>query len=209
MELFKDFKRTFNIISLGYILLGLFLLLKPETSLLTISYVFAVLTLIYGIIHLIIYFIKDSMVSVFRYDFVIGIVAVLFGIYIFISPKTIIAILPVAFGIFIILSSIVKFQNALDLKRMYYDRWWLVLAFAVVCTLLGLLLIMRPLWLMKVIMRYVGVILIIDGAMSLYSAFCVSRNVKRVRRDLKRGLKGRGYGRDDVEVIDEDDITIE
>ena len=78
----KNLKRSYNWISLGYVILGAVFLFWPELSLMTLCYAFGTLTIVYGIVHLITYFVRDRMISVFRYDMVIGIIAVILGILI-------------------------------------------------------------------------------------------------------------------------------
>ena len=141
----KKLKTSYNWISFGYVVLGLVFLFWPELSLMTLCYAFGILTIVYGIVHLIGYFVRDRLISVFRYDLVIGIIAVALGIMMLIRPQYIVSILPILLGIFIILSSIMKIQNAIDLKRVDYPRWWLILVFALISIALGAILIWQPL----------------------------------------------------------------
>lgn len=76
----KKLKTSYNWISFGYVVLGLVFLFWPELSLMTLCYAFGILTNVYGIVHLIGYFVRDRLISVFRYDLVIGIIAVALGI---------------------------------------------------------------------------------------------------------------------------------
>ena len=78
----KHFKTSYIFTSLGYVILGAIFLIHPELSLNVVCYAFGTLTIIYGIVHLITYFVKDRLESAFRYDMVIGIIAVALGIFI-------------------------------------------------------------------------------------------------------------------------------
>ena len=186
----KNLKRSYNWISLGYVILGAVFLFWPELSLMTLCYAFGTLTIVYGIVHLITYFVRDRMISVFRYDMVIGIIAVILGILILIRPQYIINILPILLGLFIILSSIMKIQNAVDLKRVGYPKWWLIL-------------IWNPFAAAATLMMFIGASLCIDGIMSLWSMFCLSRNVKKVKKAMDEMDEWNSMERVEGEVISE------
>ena len=178
----KKLKTSYNWISFGYVVLGLVFLFWPELSLMTLCYAFGILTIVYGIVHLIGYFVRDRLISVFRYD-------------------------PVLLGIFIILSSIMKIQNAIDLKRVDYPRWWLILVFALISIALGAILIWNPFAAASTLMMFVGASLCADGIMSLWSMFCLTRSVRRVEKKLKEEEEYRNMERVDGEVVEDTDLT--
>ena len=202
----KKLKTSYNWISFGYVVLGLVFLFWPELSLMTLCYAFGILTIVYGIVHLIGYFVRDRLISVFRYDLVIGIIAVALGIMMLIRPQYIVSILPILLGIFIILSSIMKIQNAIDLKRVDYPRWWLILVFALISIALGAILIWNPFAAASTLM-FVGASLCADGIMSLWSMFCLTRSVRRVEKKLKEEEEYRNMERVDGEVVEDTDLT--
>ncbi|WP_343207892.1 HdeD family acid-resistance protein [Anaerolentibacter hominis] len=185
MEILKTFKKNYVVVAVLYMLFGLVLLIWPEMSLMTICYSFGVITIVFGIVRLIGYFVKDSFVSAFRYDLVIGVLAVAAGIFILIKPDFIASILPVVLGIFIIVSSMIKLQNALDLKRFHYDNWWVVVIFAVLTTVLGIIIIVNPFEAAKMAMMFVGVALAVDGVLSLISLLWVSRQIKKLKENTE------------------------
>ena len=138
---------------------------------------------------------------------VIGIIAVALGIMMLIRPQYIVSILPILLGIFIILSSIMKIQNAIDLKRVDYPRWWLILVFALISIALGAILIWNPFAAASTLMMFVGASLCADGIMSLWSMFCLTRSVRRVEKKLKEEEEYRNMERVDGEVVEDTDLT--
>ena len=181
----KHFKTSYIWVSLGYVILGAIFLIRPELSLNMLCYAFGTLTIVYGIVHLITYFVKDRMVSVFRYDMVIGIIAVALGIFILICPQLVINILPLLIGIFIVLSSVMKVQNAVDLKRTEHPRWWLFLIFALISVALGVTLILNPFESATLIMMFIGGSLLADGIMSLWRMLSLTLSLRKVRKAMK------------------------
>jgi len=198
---FKHFKSSYSWISLGYVILGGIFLIFPELSLTTLCYAFGILTIVYGIVHLITYFVKDRLVSVFRYDMVIGILAVGLGILILICPQLVINILPILIGVFILLSSIMKIQNAVDLKRVEHPRWWLFLIFALISIALGVVLIWNPFEAASLLMMIIGASLCVDGFTSLWSNFSLSRRLKKVKKAMDAEAEWAAMERVEGEVI--------
>ena len=181
----KRLKTSYVLVSLGYVILGAVFLLRPELSLNVVCYALGTLVIVYGIVHLITYFVKDRLESAFRYDMVIGIVAVALGIFILICPQLVASVLPFLIGIFILLSSIMKVQNAVDMKRTEHPRWWLFLVFALISAALGVTLIMNPFGSAAVLMMFVGASLLADGVMSLWSMLGLALSLRKVKKAMK------------------------
>lgn len=181
----KRLKTSYVLVSLGYVILGAVFLLRPELSLNVVCYALGTLVIVYGIVHLITYFVKDRLESAFRYDMVIGIVAVALGIFILICPQLVASVLPFLIGIFILLSSIMKVQNAVDMKRTEHPRWWLFLVFALISAALGVTLILNPFGSAAVLMMFVGASLLADGVMSLWSMLGLALSLRKVKKSMK------------------------
>ncbi len=59
-------------------------------------------------------------------------------------PSVIISILPFIVGIVLVFSGLIKVQDGINLKRFNYDRWFLVLGFAVISVILGIVVLLNP-----------------------------------------------------------------
>ena len=70
--------------------------------------------------------------------------------------------MPFAVGILLLIGGIVKLQNAIDMKRLGFLRWKVVLFFALLLFLMGGLLIYNP-FEGRGLLVYIGVSLILDG----------------------------------------------
>ncbi len=202
-------KRSYGWASLVYVILGGTFLFRPEMSLTTISSAIGILILLYGVVHLIIYFAHDRMVSVYGYDLVVGIIAAVIGVFMLILPKLIASVLPFVMGIFLIAGSIMKIQNAIDLNRMEYPRWWSTLISAVISLLFGLFLFWNPFGAVKVTIMIIGIALLLDGLAGLWSMFMLARNVKKVRRNMAEEEERTNMERVQGEVVFEGNQTKE
>ncbi len=187
MEQIREVKKSFCVLSAAYIVLGLVLLIWPDISVKTFCYVFGVGMIIFGCTHLIMYFVKDKLQSVMQMDMVCGIVGIATGVYILLKMEYVLEIIPFALGIVALLGSIVKLQNAFDLKRFGSRRWYIMLIFAVALLVTGVLLIANPFEGLEVIVVLIGISLIADGVGNLAGIFWIGYLVKHLRKVAENG----------------------
>ena len=183
MENGREVKKSFCLLSVAYIVLGLVLVIWPDISVHTFCFVFGIGMIIFGGAHLILYFTKDRFLSVMQPDLVIGVVCVSTGCYILMKMEYMLEIIPFAMGIVALLGGIVKIQSALDLKRLSAVRWYIMLVWAVVLLIMGAVLVMNPFdEQQKVVVILTGASLLTDGIGNLVSIFWTGIRFKRLKR---------------------------
>lgn len=183
MEYIREVKKSFVILSVAYLVIGIVLLIWPDISVRSFCYVFGIAMIIFGGAYLIMYFTKDRLASVMQPDLVIGVIALATGFYILLKMEYMLEIIPFALGIVGLLGSIVKVQDALDLKRIGSKRWFLMLIFAAALFALGVLLIMNPFdEQQKLVVILIGVSLLIDGIGNLIGIFWIGILFKKLKR---------------------------
>lgn len=181
MEILRDFKRHFILVSVLYLILGIILIIWPATSLTVVCYVLGAIMILYGLLQVVRYFSLDKEFRIFKLDLFIGIVSLVFGIFTLVSPGMIISILPVIVGIFFLVEAVIKIQNAVELNRAGFDNWWLVLLVGILVAALGVLLLINPFAAMTTFVMVIGICLIVDSAASIWSVYCVSKRVRQVQ----------------------------
>jgi uncharacterized membrane protein HdeD (DUF308 family) len=83
-------------------------------------------------------------------------------------------------GIVVIIDGILKMQYALDFRKLNQQYWWLEFICAVIMVVLGVVVIINPFTAVATVMRFVGIVFIIEGAMDLISIFCISKISKNM-----------------------------
>lgn len=182
MEILKDFKKHFVLVSILYIVLGIVLIIWPSLSLKLVCYFFGIMTVLYGVVQLFRYFSINKEFRTFQLDLFVGIICLVFGVFALAKPSIVASILPVIVGIFFLMEAVIKIQNALGLKKGGYDQWWTALAVSVLVAVLGILLLINPFSAMKTFVIVIGICLIADGAASFWSVYCVSKRVKEFKK---------------------------
>lgn len=173
---FQKIKSAYLLISVIYIVFGLSLLIWPETSTRTICYAIGAILFIYAITAFIKYFTSGKEKNFYQIDFITGIITFIIGLIVILKPEIIVSIVPTVLGIILVISSIIKLQDAIELKRNNYEKWEMVLTFSIAVIILGVIMIINPFGIGLLFTRFIGASFVIDGVLSITSN--TIRNVK-------------------------------
>ncbi|MCI7812630.1 MAG: DUF308 domain-containing protein [Lachnospiraceae bacterium] len=185
MDEIKGFKKSYCLTSVVFVVCGIVLLAWPDISMTTFCYALGVMGIIYGVAHIVIYLTKDHMVSIMEMDLVTGIVTTAFGVFVLVNDKIFISILPFAIGVILMLEAVIKLQNSLDLKKLEFKKWWIVLILAMVFMGIGLLLVCNPFKETTILIYVIGGSLLGDGLVDLWTMFLLTRLLKKLRKKEK------------------------
>ena len=136
----------------GYILLGLFLVLKPDTSVRAICYGCGVIAAAYGLLHML-----QCRKGKAKGELILGVIFIALGVFCLITPQTVVSFLPFLLGVVLMLDGISKIQRALDLRVLI----------GILLMIVGVALLFNPFGAVKMTMVFFGACLLIDGALDL------------------------------------------
>lgn len=183
MKALKKIKWNVIISSVIYVALGVVLLLWPELLVKNICYVVGIIGIVVGIVNLIDYIRKDYTVDAYRYNLVYGLVSILFGVFIFIKVNDVITIIPILLGFAVTVSGLLKFQNALDLVRMKYQGWGIVMIIALINIVFGVILVIDPFGMTEKVMSIcIGIGMIYSGVSDLIATIMLSKCIKSMEK---------------------------
>ena len=171
----KKLKWNLVLMSLLYLGLGVFLVMKPGTALNIVCYALGGVVLACAAVQLVRYFAVERGVFQSQLTLVSGIVCLALGAFLIIRSDIVVSILPIVFGLFVIFDSISRVQNALDLRRCGYSSWKSFLLLPV----LSVVLVINPFGAMETLVMAIGIILIVEGAINLLSALYTVLAVRR------------------------------
>ena len=170
----KKLKWNLVLMSVLYLGLGIFLVMKPGTALNIVCYALGGVVLACAAVQLIRYFVVERGVFQSQLTLISGIICLALGAFLLLRSDIVVSILPVVFGLFVIFDAIGRVQNALDLRRCGYDSWkgflLLPVLSVVLSVVLGVVLIVNPFGAMETLVMAIGIILIVEGAINLLSA---------------------------------------
>ena len=175
----KKLKWNLILMSLLYVGLGIFLVMKPGTALNIVCYALGGVVLACAAVQLIRYFVVERGVFQSQLTLISGLICLALGVFLLLRSDIVVSILPIVFGLFVIFDSLGRIQNALELRRCEYPSWKGFLLLAVLSIALGVIMIVDPFGTMETLVMAIGVILIVEGSLNLLSALYTVIAVKR------------------------------
>lgn len=176
--LWKRFRIGAIVMSVCLMLLGLALIIWPETSAVTVCILLGIVCIAAGIYAIVRYFNLGLAGLFFRFDLGLGILSILAGILLLLNPMSGVAILPTATGIFLMFGSIRDIQVSAEMHRFGLRNWVLALISGIAGVILSFLLILNPFTGASALMIYLGVSLMVAGVENICTVGCISRAVK-------------------------------
>lgn len=178
MKVLKELKWQSGLYAVLYVIIGVILLLFPETTATTLCYAVGGAAIGVGVISVGIYLFRDAIKNAYRNDFVSGAVSVLVGVFILCKVELIISLVPFLLGIAVTISGLVKLQNCVDMRRMGYGNGLTFFILSFINIALGIVLMVNPFQTAVILFRVMGVGLIFSGVSDLMAIIYMSRKVK-------------------------------
>lgn len=175
MEFIKEIKTTLLVMAGFYIIMGLLMLLFPQLVSNTICYVIGAICLITGGLAVYTYVASQIYGPLAMLTLVIAIVFIGLGLFIFLNPETFASFIPLVMGIVLALEGLSKFQSSVTLKKYNYDKWWEILAGAIVVFAFGIVLLLNPFTSLIILIRILGFFLIIDGVSNILTSLSYTK----------------------------------
>lgn len=182
MNYIKSLKVNDSLSAVVCTLLGIVLLIWPGQSTDLVCMILGVVLAVFGIVQIVLYLVTREKTMVSHGMMILGIVLAVIGIWIVVKPGTIKQLIPVTIGILIVIHGGHNAAQALDLKKMNYDNWWVALLLSLLTVALGVVLICNPFEVLDMAVRIIGAFLIYDG---LSDMWILSRIFKTKRTNQK------------------------
>ena len=177
-------KIGYIIMSALFCVIGLVLMLVPETAFTWLGRLLGISIIVFGVIKLVGYFSRDLFRLAFQYDLAFGILLVVLGILTLSHPNDTMSFLAVLLGIPVLVDGLFKIQIALDSRRFGIRRWWLIMILAVLTCSVGIVLVFRPAVGILVMTVFMGVSLLMDGILNLCVALFTVKIVANQKPDV-------------------------
>jgi len=181
-----DMLGTFIIAAIGYIVLGVFMVIHPDKTASGIRVMFGVIMLIYGVINIIVFFMNKDVDDNLFLELATGVIAIGLGIFSLVAQDLMQQILFYAIGGVLLIDALVNIKRAVNLRYMGFPRWYFFLIAAIFGVILGILCIVFYTVIPQSVVVFFGVSLIYEGVSSLVILLIDARVRKRVSNDLAR-----------------------
>ena len=184
MKIFKRIKWSYVVLSVMFLLLGIYLVVNPETSLIMICRILGAAMAVFGVMKIVLYFIREVEGVAIRFDFAVGLFCIILGALMLWRAPALTDVLSVMIGLLVLVDSVFKLQVAVDSRRMGAHSWWVTLVCTVVCLVLGVLLVLRPGEGAQALTMLLGASLFLDGVMNLLVALLTVKIIRHQQPDV-------------------------
>lgn len=139
-SMLKRVRENYYVAGIAYAILGIGMLIVPESINGIMSYLLGGIMVFYAIIALIRFFVAGNK-DLMQMDFIVGALMAIAGIIIIFIPAFVIDLLPLFFGVLLIFGSIINLQDAIDLKKTGWPKWKWFLTMAGVAFVAGIIFV--------------------------------------------------------------------
>ena len=138
-----------------------------------------ILLLAYGGFKLLRYFMRKEPDGENRYELIQGIFCIGAGLFVMLAVKLIVDIMIILFGILIVFESVLKIQDALDLRKLGHGSWIFMLIVAIAMAAAGCMMIVKPSGLVSFLFTFAGIVLLCNAVLNLWDILFISRKLKK------------------------------
>ncbi len=177
-------KIGYILISVALCALGVLLIAVPEFSASLLGVLCGILFIVFGGVKLVGYFSRDLYRLAFQYDLTFGILLLALGVIMLVRPGSLMTFLCIALGLFILSDGIFKIQIALEAKTFGIREWWLILVFAILAGIFGLVLLFRPGEGSRLLVVLLGITLLSEGILNFSTVITAVKIIKHQRPDV-------------------------
>ncbi len=164
--------------------IGIFLLARPDAAVATISVIVGWVLLISGIFSVIMFFTGKTLGFAYL-NIILGVIGIVLGLWIVIDPDFIANFVMVLLGILMVVHGAVDLQSSFELKKIGGSRWGMDMMFALLTMALGILVIILHFNAAKLIMVLCGISLMLDSITDFIIVVRLAR-AQKISRKLEQ-----------------------
>ena len=177
----KKMNMTSIIFSILFILIGAFLLARPEDAIHLVSYALGIILALWGLISIVQFFTDRESQNYLEFSFILGVFMFIFGIIIIVKPNTVASIIPLLLGIWMLINGVTKLSYALTLNKNKNAASSIIISILII--VLGILLVFNPFAGAKTLVQILGVTIIVYSVLDLAECFAIRRIVKKETKE--------------------------
>ncbi len=165
---FSKLGRNETLSAIVFTILGIVLIFYPGMALKLMCQFIGIVLVIYGIDQAVTFFRTSDRSFFSTFTFVIGVAALIFGVYIVVNPDFIVSVLNFVIAGILFWHGAVDIAGGMTLHNQEYDSWWVALIIGIVTVLLGMIVVFNPIVAAGTIVRVVGIFFVCDGISDIW-----------------------------------------
>lgn len=164
------------IVAIAFAILGIIIIAHPEGVEKTITTILAIIVLLVGIEKIISYFAFKGNGNLYNYELIIGIIAILLSVAMFVYSEVFTTIFRVIVGIWIAYEGIMKIGISLKLKGVGVTLWIPMLVLSIITLIAGMYIICNK----STIIIAIAIIMIVYAVIEIIDEAIFMKNVDKL-----------------------------
>ena len=183
----KKIKWNIVLVSLAQIVAGVLLIVFPQLSSDVICYIVGAAACLYGLVNLVSYFLLKLEDSLYRNEFVYGIMGIIAGAVIMFKRDIIIDLIPIVLGLIIVFNGFTKIQRAVVAFRIRYDKAPFYAVMGLISIIAGIVIMffLSGQKAQEILFRTIGGALIFCGVSDIVSLLLLTNKFNTYIEDYK------------------------
>lgn len=171
----KEIRWELILMPLVSIVLGIYLILQPNTATVAICSLIGWLVLLAGAAGAV------NALTFQRATFMtspllpLSIAGIMVGLFFITRPYTLMEIVGLIICVFLMIQGMTNIQTSVNRKRWGDSLWWLPLAIGIVCVVLGIYALFAPGASTALMMRVAGIMLAFSGIVNMIAVFMITK----------------------------------
>lgn len=142
------------------VIIGIILFANSVGSTVLVCRIIGIILLISGA-----FFTGSSLLNgtIHKFGIILGVFQLILGLFITSRPDKMVAFITVFIGIIVLVKSIGLLEHGLENKAIGLSLWWVTASLALIMAVLGIIIIFNPFGAVSTVMKFAGIIIIIQG----------------------------------------------
>ena len=179
MKFIKRIRWAYLLLSVFLIGMGVCLVMWPELSTDMACMIVGGGAMLFGLVKIVFYFVRQVNAMVEQYDFSIGLLSIAAGAVLLIHPEEMLRLLPQVLAVCMLVDCVFKLQVVLDAKRLDSALWFMQLLAVMICIGWGVCLLLQPFGLDKYLSQMFAGGLIAEGVLNLLTVLFIAFTLKK------------------------------
>lgn len=177
-------KTGYIMVSVLLCIMGIVLIAVPDFSVTLLCKLSGGIMILFGLVKIMGYCSKDLYRLAFQFDLAFGILLMALGIILIIRTDAMVNLICIVMGICVLADALLKIQISIDSKVFGIQKWWLILAMAILTGVAGFLLVFRPSESIQIIIILLGISLITEGVLNLITILTAVKIFRQQQPDV-------------------------
>lgn len=171
-------KAVYMFMAIIELVFGAFLIIYPSISAQILTIIIGAILAGVGVFNIISFLMNKN--ASFRQGILSGVISAALGVAFIAQAESVLNVTSIILGVFVIFEGLTSCKRSIIMKRLEFSKWFIPLIIALVSCVLGTLILIFPSFFGEAIMIIVGILLVIEAILGVWSIIFILRLRKKL-----------------------------